>query len=368
MHPTGHDSGLTDHARRGPAVQSGVSSAAAAYQPQLDGIRAFAVLCVVAFHARGSWFPGGYIGVDVFFVLSGFLITRILVREYGRSGRIALRSFYARRALRLFPALVVMCSVTAVVFWLAPTLPERSETLVGLLGAITYSSSWLIALGISDLGFAVPTWSLAVEEYFYLVWPLLLIVMLRARRHFGLMAVGSALLGIGYMLIAYCLLGWSVPRIHYAADTRAYQLLIGCALAVVLPAMSKRVTAGWALLATILLMAFVLGADRVPFDIYHSGGSVVIALLAATVIAFAASSESGRFIELLERRPLVWVGQRSYGIYLWNLPIIAIFGFLGSGGFLSVGFKLLLSFFIPALSYRFVEQPFLRLKDRFHSG
>ena len=336
------------------------------YMPQLDGLRALAVISVVIFHARTAWFPGGYIGVDVFFVLSGYLITRILLSELRKTGRISFRRFYIRRAMRLFPALATVCAVVWIVYGLDAALPERSATLTGALAAVTYVSTWMMAFDISDLGAMVPTWSLAVEEYFYLVWPLLLITFFRSRRYMHRWVLCLIAAAVAYRVVAHFALGWSVHRLYYAPDTRAEQLLIGCGLALVLPGMSRAIPAVWALIAGGLLAAFVLVIPRfTDVWIYHGGGSTVIALLTAVILAHIVTARSGRISTILSLRPLIWIGQRSYGIYLWNVPIIAMFSFIGSKSLIAVGIKLLLSIAVPALSYRFIEQPFLRLKNRF---
>lgn len=333
------------------------------YLPQLDGLRAAAVIGVAIFHARSQLVPGGFIGVDVFFVLSGYLITGISLSELRKTNRLSLTRFYLRRALRLFPALFFCALLLSIVYLFVPNLPEGPETQVGILGAITYSSTWLVAFNLADLGAMLPTWSLAVEEHFYLIWPVLLLIAYRAGRWLRSCVLAFAVAGIVYRWAAYYSFGWDILRIHYAPDTRAEQLLIGCALAVLLPGFRRRVPAAWAWSAAALLLIFALVSDKVPVDIYHRGGSTGIALLAAVLVAHLVTGR-GAMSRLLSSRPLVWIGKRSYGIYLWNLPIIAILGYLGEGIF-PMAVKVMASFLIPALSYAFIEQPFLRLKNRF---
>jgi peptidoglycan/LPS O-acetylase OafA/YrhL len=338
------------------------ATAAFAYQPQLDGLRAAAVVAVIVFHARGSWFPGGYIGVDVFFVLSGYLISSILVREHDATGQVSMRRFYVRRALRLVPALVLLSAVVAVAFALVPGVEDRAATLVGVATALTYTSSLVAAAG-GDLGWMLPTWSLSVEEYFYVAWPLLLVVLLRRRRPLVWVALLTGL-AVVYRLAAGLLSDWSIQRIAYGPDTRAEQLLIGCLLALVLSRGRLRI-ASWQVLGGVLfLAAFLVVPPDLGGPFYRSGGSTLVALAAALVIGGLSLEPQGWLARIASTRPLVWIGQRSYGLYLWNLPIIGLVAATAVPEPFQMPVKLVLSFVVPALSYRYVEQPFLRLKTR----
>lgn len=334
------------------------------YVAPLDGLRALAVLAVVFFHARGDQFPGGNIGVDLFFVLSGFLITTLLLSELRSTGRLHLRAFYARRALRLLPALVLACSGLALFYWLTPLVPDRHASLVGTAAAAAYLSSWLLAFEVSELGTMVPTWSLSVEEHFYLVWPLCLVYAAKLRPAvrwpYGVIAV----LALLYPAIMFHVLDWPVERLYYAPDSRAGQLLTGCALAVFLPGLKLLGHGFLALPAGILLALYVVGRDLMPPDFYASAGIVLIPILCAVVIAHAIVSKEGWVHTALANPALVWIGQRSYGIYLWNVPLIGALWFLGSS-LAAMAVKGIACFLIPALSYRFVEQPFLRMKRNF---
>ena len=339
-----------------------------AYQPQLDGLRALAVLLVIAFHARGAQFPGGYIGVDVFFVLSGFLITSILAAEHARHGRISFGRFYFRRALRLLPALILVCAVVGAAWIWVPALPDRRATLIGDIAALTYTSAPIAASGASDLGAMLPTWSLSVEEYFYFVWPLLFIVLLRRfRDRADLVVAVLVAVAIAYRLYVAVGTDWSITRIAYGPDARAEQLLLGCALALLLRRYSASIRTWQVLLAAAVLGAFVLAPATATSPVYLYGGSTAIAVITALLIAHLVGSPGAPVSRLLALPPLVWIGQRSYGIYLWNLPLIAMVAATSLGSSTQLAAKLVLSFAIPALSYRFLEAPFLRLKDRFSS-
>ena len=338
-----------------------------AYMPHLDGLRAIAVLAVVAFHARPNWFPGGYIGVDLFFVLSGFLITSILVREYDRSGRIDFRRFYIRRALRLFPALILVCVAVVAACWLLPGMALRRESVTGAIAAATYTSSVIMASEFRDLGWMVHTWSLAVEEYFYLAWPLILLAICRKwRAH--LVAAVAVLVGasISYRLL-FAFSDSSMSRIAYALDTRSEQLLIGCLLAVSFSVFS-RVPRWLSWPCVVAIALFAIAPPDLTYMVYRFGGSTVIAVLVALTVAITSHHPSSGLGRVLRMAPLIWIGRRSYGIYLWNLPIVGMAQVLPVGDSAQVLIKLGLTFAIPAVSYRFVEQPFLAMKSKFETS
>lgn len=334
------------------------------YTPSLDGLRALAVLTVVAFHTRGGIFPGGYIGVDIFFVLSGFLITRLLANEFARSDGISLSRFYLRRALRLLPALVVVCCVVALACAALP-LSDRHGDLLGTGAALLYISSPLAASG-SDLGAMLPAWSLSVEEYFYLAWPVILLLCLRRRLSTYLLPA-LLVVAVIYRWLVPNLFHWSEARIAYSLDTRLEQLLTGAILAVVIPRL-WRIPVAIGVAALAVLGAFIIAPGHMTEHLYFAGGSTVIAVLAAVAVAFAVQQSHVRRVPVLSGRYAVWVGARSYGIYLWHNPIIAIVAATALPESVQLPVKLALVFLVPALSYRYVELPFLRLKDRFEPG
>lgn len=352
------------------AVEKDASESAAPlkmkYLPQLDGLRALAVLAVVVFHARTTLLPGGYIGVDVFFVLSGFLITQIISAEIMRSGAFSFKNFYLRRALRLFPALFLVASVWALIYWLVPGIPQAHESLVGTAAAITYSSSWIAANHAADLGSMLPTWSLSVEEHFYLVWPILLVLGFKLPKQWRWVAFTMLGLVLVYPVIMFLTAGWSQDRLYYAPDTRAGQLLVGCAAALLLNRMQVKIPSVVALGSAVVLVGFAFVDGRIPVNVYSRGGIILIPLLGLVIVVWAAQRTRGVVHRFLSSKPIVWVGQRSYGIYLWNLPLIGALAFLGSSpGALAA--KAVLCLAVPAASYAWMEKPCLKLKDRFYT-
>ncbi len=365
----------------------------------LDGLRAIAVLLVVVCHLFPGWFlHSGFVGVDVFFVISGFLITSLLLRERKRSGRVALGAFWVRRARRLLPALAAVVTICTAAAWVI-----GGDVVLGLgrqvLGAATFSYNWLsIAAGASYFSAGQPElfrnlWSLAVEEQFYVLWPLLLPLVLLARARWSRVgialaaATGSAV----WALVAATVLHADATRVYYGTDTHAFGLLLGVALAFARTARTDEVrgtadpqglAAAWRRLsertrAQVLAGVGVtaLGALIVVAS-WPGGGalfpvvSIAASLLTAVLIAVSVAADSpvGR---ALDTPPLRWIGARSYGIYLWHWPLLVLLAAAVTGRFVDAAVPvpiglaaLALTLIASALSYRLLEQPVRRLGFR----
>ncbi len=346
----------------------------------LDGVRAIAVTLVILFHLTPGTTLGGYLGVDLFFVVSGYLITTLLLRERNETGQIRLGAFWTRRARRLLPALVVLVLVCCTAAWAI-----GGDVLVGLgrqvLGAATFSSNWLLlASGSSYFGDTLPElfrnlWSLAVEEQFYLVWPLLLVlVLVRMPRPLRLCLVGL-LAAASAVAMAVIYTPADPNRVYYGTDTHAFGLAIGAVLALVAiswprrllewPRAARRLLGVAGPLALLALLGFaVLMSGDAPF--VFRGGLVIVAALTAIVIAtlLVPRTPLGRVLDLGVFR---WIGKRSYGLYLWHWPVFvlvvsALPGWQrdGATGWALGGIALAISIGAAALSYRFVEQPIRR--------
>jgi len=204
------------------------------YLPQLDGLRGVAIVAVMLFHAGILTFGGGFIGVDIFFVLSGFLITTLLVREHQTHGSVSLRNFYMRRALRLLPALLILLLVFCLLSFLRLDRADAKSNYVGALIVLFYLSNWARALSLHPQYPLDHTWSLSIEEQFYALWPVILILMLTTLKK----PKHVLALTVGFALAAWCLRvyltmsGSTVERIYYGSDTRADSLMVGCALGI----------------------------------------------------------------------------------------------------------------------------------------
>jgi peptidoglycan/LPS O-acetylase OafA/YrhL len=277
----------------------------AGYIPGIDGLRACAALLVVAFHARVI--PGGFIGVDVFFVLSAFLITRILQREWSETGAIELKRFYGRRLKRLGPAFAFMLAGYVM---LAPLVWPGHPHLTDALLAALYVSDYSYALIGAPL-YLQHTWSLAVEEQFYLLWPLLLPVLLRSRQ--PVVWLAAAYLAVVCWRASF---GDDWRQYYYRADTRATGLIIGAALALVLDRL--RLTQ-WHAAAGMLAIA--LAATLGQFGSDAALAMPLAELGAVLVVGAAAQRRLGALGAGLSLPVMITLGQWSYGIYLWHYPI-----------------------------------------------
>lgn len=368
------------HPHHVPVPRAPRQRRALAYRPGLDGIRALAVLAVFGHHAAPHLVPGGWLGVDVFFVLSGFLITSLLLAEWRERGTISLTGFWLARARRLLPALVLvlLAVLAASAVWLAPV--RRSAVAGDALAALLYVANWRFLLGdesyFATLAMPSPlrhTWSLAVEEQFYLIFPLLLLVlirMLRTRRRvalaLGLLAAGSAL----WMAHLYTP-GTDPGRVYYGTDTRAQELLVGSALATLLAPTHgpvARLTA-WVTrwpprlvlpAALLLLVSFVTVDPQTPW--LFRGGMVGFALVTAIVIITAWTQHDSMAHRLLAAEWLRRIGLVSYGIYLWHWPVLVFLdpARVGIDGVALLLLRAALTGILAFLSYRFVERPIRR--------
>ena len=374
----------------------------AAHLSGLDGLRAIAVLLVIVYHAAPFGLVGGYLGVDVFFVISGFLITGLLLRERDTTGRIRLGAFWRRRARRLLPALVlllVVCTFAAALV--------GGDVVVGLpaqlVGAATFSSNWVaVATGADYVAQTAPElyrnlWSLAVEEQFYLVWPF--VVLLLALLPWRPVRVGAVSLVAAASALAMAALPGDPSRLYFGTDTHAFGLAMGAALAIAMEGRFLSSTRGAVLdrgastvagrLRTVpgagrprrgaLLVANLLGdllglaalgtvvwiaATLAWTDPRALGGGIAAASL-LTVVAIGAATTPGSWLgAALDVAPLRWVGERSYGLYLWHWPVLVIVAaILGQTApwWLVPAIGVPIAVLAAMASFRFVETPVRRL-------
>jgi peptidoglycan/LPS O-acetylase OafA/YrhL len=396
-----------------PAAPTTPPAGRLGYQPALDGVRAIAISLVVLFHYPwqqpfygANPMHGGFLGVDVFFVLSGFLITTLLLQEHATLGSVSLRRFYARRALRLLPAFFVLFAIALVLhFTLAAGDGNRPKAL-GLFGMLLYAANWVNVYRDGALGVVSHTWSLAIEEQFYLVWPVILVFLLRRRLRLGTIA-GLAAAGIiaasvwrawywihrlghrsflnYYLMITDRAIAVDSPgtlthrthvwnRIYFGSDSRADALLVGCLTAIVLfwvlPRLGARArvrlsaAAGLALAgcAVIVWKAVVVISGWLPV-----WGILALELGVAVVIAGLVAAPRGLLARVLALPPLAWLGRRSYAVYLFHT---VVFEYCKRSRVhlpppVSFVFQMAVILVVAELSHRLVEAPMLRRKRHF---
>ncbi|MDJ0663488.1 MAG: acyltransferase [Acidimicrobiia bacterium] len=332
------------------------------YVPALDGLRGIAVALVLMNHT-GLPFTGtaGTVGVNVFFVLSGFLITRLLIEEKEKHGSISLRQFYMRRVLRIFPAMYVYLAVTAVVGYIF------REPLNQILYAGLYVSN-LVRAGGNSMPLMPHTWSLAMEEQFYLIWPVLIVVVFGAASLAGAKSIAAriAIGGIAVSLVARFALGMSgasLLRLHNGPDLAAAVLLLGCLLAVWISDRAAPLAhpAAW-VAGMAVILASSLGEKSTSF---YMTWLLIAVVGSGLVIGHLALSRSPTWINrVMTLSPLLYLGKISYGLYLWHYTVY----FVVKKNVTVYPYKPLLqislSLIVAALSYRYIERPFLRWKDR----
>ena len=355
----------------GVAARSPMAGPAPHYRPQLDGLRAVAVYLVVAFHAGLASFSGGFVGVDVFFVLSGYLVTQLLLRDLAASARIDLRRFYSRRFRRLLPAAFVAILVTAGVYAAVAAPANVKDALGGLRSAFLYVANWHF-IGQSKDYFAAGVntnpvlhfWSLAVEEQFYLLWPLALGALYALTRRYGRRQwhVVRAVVGAGLvvsLLAALHVAHTDLSRAYYGTDTRAYELLAGAALALTpqLFDAARRRRALLASFAPVNLAVIVLLATSAIHLGAIARGAVITAATCALILTLV-TTERGPVAWLLSSPPAVYLGRISYGTYLWHWPVIVIATLrFHPGGLALFALTALVATGIASLSYQLVERP-----------
>lgn len=348
-----------------PSVRSSLG-----YLPSLDGLRGAAVIAVLIYHAAPSALIGGFLGVDVFFVLSGYLITAILIREHERTGRIDLGQFWIRRLLRLVPALLLMVTIATAY---KITVGGWREPLIDAAFVLGYIANWSHAFGIRPLYLLGHTCSLAVEMQFYLLWPPLFLSLVASgvqRRTAAGLIVAVAVAVAAYR--AWAIHEWATPdRLYNGLDARADSLFLGCATAFALAdeGLSRALRCRWISVAAYFAAACLGGllfAKNYQNLRYYEGLFFVVACGSAAIVAALISGRMTAARRLLEWPPLVWVGVVSYGVYLWHIPVYRIMqaeADASPAALLAVGVPL--TFAIAAASYYVIERPALRLKDRF---
>ncbi len=347
--------------------------------PGIDGLRALAVAAVFAYHADLDWAQGGFLGVDLFFVISGFLITALLLREWRTSGSLRTLRFWGRRALRLLPALVALLVVVSIAVPLLAS--DQGYRLRGdVLAGLGYVSNWRLIFEdqsyFQEIGrppVLQHLWSLAVEEQFYLLWPLVLFALLTTMKRHGREpgqliwpVLALAAVSAGLMAVLYDP-DLDPSRVYFGTDTRAAGLLIGAALACIPLRWASSPKLGFprrlaleavGLTAVVGLGLCVVNVDQFDPRLYR-GGFVAVAVLAAVAVAVASHPASwvGR---VLGCRPMVWLGRRSYAVYLWFWPVLMMtraHSDVPLSGLPLLALQIVLTLALATASYRWVERP-----------
>jgi peptidoglycan/LPS O-acetylase OafA/YrhL len=341
-------------------------------------VRGLAILWVLVHHAKEVVLGGGFIGVDVFFVLSGFLITGIIIREMDKTGRLSFKNFYMRRVLRLAPALLVVLVFNALLFPAFTGQKLGMDSVKESLIALFYMSNWARAFDWRPLGALSHTWSLSIEEQYYILWP---VTFLAVYRLFGGKRARIAAAVIAMALASAFLRGWGeisgvrVERLYNGLDTHVDGILLGCAAAIFLSA--KAAGAGPARSAPRLLrfvapallcyLAYEAWTLHWRDPSFYRYGLLAINASTAVIIADLMTSEKSFLRPIFEAPPLVWLGRVSYGLYLWHYVIYQIMLRNGRTETQILSFGLPISIAVAAASYYLMERKILALKGRFKS-
>ncbi len=355
------------------------------YRRWLDGLRGVAILLVLMFHLRLA--PGGYLGVDVFFVISGFLITTLLVEEWQRRGAISLKRFYARRALRLLPALFAMILAVYALMLVFRTPEESRAYSREMLVSASYVANWvtLHQVPMPTLGH---TWSLSLEEQFYILWPIILCTMLALnlsrRRVLSIVCAGIVL----SMLLRFILFRLhrmhrtggpedtlALFRVYMGLDTRADSLLIGCLASLliawnVLPRSPRfHNSTFWLSIVGLAPLVFFVTTRDLAYQPYYYGGFTLVAAIVGVMLIHLMTTPNRMARRLLEFAPLVWVGRISYSLYLVHIPVMHFWKTDELGWRFPLQTLTIAGLCIvtAAVSHYGIERPFLRLKGRFQA-
>ena len=355
------------------------------YLPSIDSLRALAVLAVIIYHVDVNYLPGGFLGVDLFFVLSGYLISSLIIKEYRKTGSLNLYNFYIRRARRLLPAVYFMITVGLVVMVLFNEVLLRKSHLDAIFGYI-YSSNWWYIFHKLDyfdsFGAQSPfkhLWSLAIEEQFYMIFPLLFLLVNRKKKskdgtyklnkNFLYVVLGLILVS----LIAHILLFDinNISRIYFGTDTRAFSLLVGVVGAILYPMerLHAKVTLQQNMLYSVVSLVSI--AILITVMIYTSeyntllyrGGFLLVAILGLIVI-ISSGKQHTLMSRLLSFKPVVFIGKISYSLYLWHFPVLVLttpVSEIGNPNIFFVILRIVLTFAVAIVSYVFVETPIRKL-------
>ena len=362
-----------------------MSNNKAKYLPSIDSLRALAVLAVIIYHIDVNYLPGGFLGVDLFFVLSGYLISSLIIKEYKKTGTLNLYNFYMRRARRLLPAVYFMITVCLLFMVLFNGVLLRKSHLDAVFGYI-YSSNWWYIFHKLDyfdsFGAQSPfkhLWSLAIEEQFYMFFPLIFLIFNRQKKEEGqssslnknflYIVLGLILISLVTHILLFDIN--NINRIYFGTDTRAFSLLVGVVGALVYPMdkLSSSTNVKESVLYSVVSLTSISTLIAIMFYTseyntwLYRGGFLLVAVLGLIIII--SSGKQHTFIsKALSFRPIVFIGKISYSLYLWHFPIIVLttpVSEIGNPNLFYVTLRIILTFIAATLSYLFVETPIRKL-------
>ena len=355
------------------------------YLPSIDSLRALAVLAVIIYHVDVNYLPGGFLGVDLFFVLSGYLISSLIIKEYKKTGSLNLYNFYIRRARRLLPAVYFMITVVLVVMVMFNGVLLKKSHLDAIFGYI-YSSNWWYIFHKLDyfdsFGSQSPfkhLWSLAIEEQFYMIFPLLFLLINRKKkdkdgfyklnRNFLYVILGVILVSLIAHIILFDIN--NISRIYFGTDTRAFSLLVGAVGAILYPMdkLNTKITPQENLLYSVVSLISI--AALITIMIYTSeyntwlyrGGFLLVAIL-GIIIIISSGKQHTVMAKLLSFKPVVFIGKISYSLYLWHFPVLVLttpVSEIGKPNIFFVVLRVILTFILAIISYALVETPIRKL-------
>lgn len=355
------------------------------YLPSIDSLRAIAVIAVIIYHIDANYLPGGFLGVDLFFVLSGYLISSLIIKEYKSTGTVNLYNFYVRRARRLLPAVYFMITVVLIIITLFNGVLLKKSYLDALFGYI-YSSNWWYIFHKLDyfdsFGSQSPfkhLWSLAIEEQFYMFFPLIFLIFNRksksnnsnSKLNKNFIYVVLSLILVS--LIAHILLFDinNINRIYFGTDTRAFSLLVGVVGAILYPMdrLSERTTKKdnmiysiVSLVSILVLIGIMINTSEYNTWLYR-GGFLLVAII-GLIIIISSGRQYTFMSKLLSFKPFVFIGKISYSLYLWHFPILVVttpVSEIGNPNLFYVTLRIILIFLVATGSYMFVETPIRKL-------
>ena len=355
------------------------------YLPSIDSLRALAVLAVIIYHVDVNYLPGGFLGVDLFFVLSGYLISSLIIKEYRKTGSLNLYNFYIRRARRLLPAVYFMITVGIVVMVMFNGVLLKKSHLDAIFGYI-YSSNWWYIFHKLDyfdsFGSQSPfkhLWSLAIEEQFYMIFPLLFLLINRKKkdkdgfyklnRNFLYVILGVILVSLIAHIILFDIN--NISRIYFGTDTRAFSLLVGVVGAILYPMdkLNTKITPQENLVYSVVSLISI--AALITIMIYTSeyntwlyrGGFLLVAIL-GIIIIISSGKQHTVMAKLLSFKPVVFIGKISYSLYLWHFPVLVLttpVSEIGKPNIFFVVLRVILTFILAIISYALVETPIRKL-------